>query len=420
MNSILTTLKNGGSALIVADAATRILEISHLLDVLFTFHQLAFPLILYSATCKSLIQYARSLLEWMGEAAEKVFAEKREGPFDFKSIKLATTKRQVDCHIGPKVVIVADIGPFNPKDHLGNGGAARELFCEFIKEKDNLVVFTTRSLMGNRLSDWIIQHLQSNKPVPTINVPVTKRVLLEGEELSSFLREARLAKDKKIADLTLESHTNRFLLLSESDDSEDSDAFLSNSLRDREDDDGDSIAHQLLFMGTNYDYNAVQSQANAVSFFANSNRSVLFPLTVYEDSEDEDYTVTNEKDIELLLKKRWKRVKRAKKRRICDDYGLVIDTDIFEKDRFAHLDRKDTTTIQTDDPMLVDNSKNEEMVPAEKEEHEGPAKNVVIQVKLDIVCQMKFIEMEGLSDGVSVKTLIQKMAPKKLVTFDML
>lgn len=44
-----------------------------------------------------------------------------------------------------------------------------------------------------------------------------------------------------------------------------------------------------------------------------------------------------------------------------------------------------------------------------------PSKVVSFEARIGIQCSLKFIDMEGLSDGKSVKTILQHVNPKKLV-----
>ena len=81
---VLNALRNDGNVLIPVDSATRVLELAYLLDQLWAFHQLSFPLLLLTTDAVKTIEYAKGMLEWMGDVVTKQFATTRETPFDFK------------------------------------------------------------------------------------------------------------------------------------------------------------------------------------------------------------------------------------------------------------------------------------------------------------------------------------------------
>lgn len=81
---ILNALRNDGNVLIPVDSSLRVLEIAYLLDQLWAFHQLNFPLLLVTTESVRTIEYAKGMLEWMGDVVTKQFATTRETPFDFK------------------------------------------------------------------------------------------------------------------------------------------------------------------------------------------------------------------------------------------------------------------------------------------------------------------------------------------------
>jgi cleavage and polyadenylation specificity factor subunit 2 len=86
IETIIKTLQRDGDVLMPVDSSTRLLELVYLLDQLWAYRQLNLPLILLAPFGKRVIDYAKSMLEWMGEGVTKVFATSRETPFDFKYV----------------------------------------------------------------------------------------------------------------------------------------------------------------------------------------------------------------------------------------------------------------------------------------------------------------------------------------------
>jgi cleavage and polyadenylation specificity factor subunit 2 len=80
----MATLRNEGSVLLPVDASTRVLELTFLLDQLWVYHQLKIPVVFFTHQSKRTIEYAKGMLEWMGDAATKHFSTTRESPFEFK------------------------------------------------------------------------------------------------------------------------------------------------------------------------------------------------------------------------------------------------------------------------------------------------------------------------------------------------
>lgn len=46
---------------------------------------------------------------------------------------------------------------------------------------------------------------------------------------------------------------------------------------------------------------------------------------------------------------------------------------------------------------------------------ESPTKYTSSEEKLHIRCQLRYVDLEGLSDGRSIKTILPQIAPRKLV-----
>ena len=81
---VLKTLRNGGTVLIPCKAATRILEVSLLLEQTWNSERHAFPVYFLSHQSYRTMEYAKSMLEWLGETVMKTFGLNRSNPFDFK------------------------------------------------------------------------------------------------------------------------------------------------------------------------------------------------------------------------------------------------------------------------------------------------------------------------------------------------
>ncbi|CEJ03740.1 hypothetical protein RMCBS344292_17718 [Rhizopus microsporus] len=83
-DTMLTSLKNGGSVLLPTDSSARVLELSYLLDQYWAQNGLNYPLIMLSNTSYHTIHFAKIMLEWMGEELTRSFSQTRENPYEFK------------------------------------------------------------------------------------------------------------------------------------------------------------------------------------------------------------------------------------------------------------------------------------------------------------------------------------------------
>ena len=61
--------------------------------------------------------------------------------------------------------------------------------------------------------------------------------------------------------------------------------------------------------------------------------------------------------------------------------------------------------------MDIDSLEQEE----KDEEETTPSKYIRVNVEIDVACDVKYIDFEGLSDGKSIKMILQRVSPKKLV-----
>jgi cleavage and polyadenylation specificity factor subunit 2 len=85
ISSIMKTLSTTTSTILLpVESTTRILELAYLLDQHWAFNQLPYSLLWYTHTSEQTLNYAKSMLEWMGDAIAGEYSTKRDNPFDFK------------------------------------------------------------------------------------------------------------------------------------------------------------------------------------------------------------------------------------------------------------------------------------------------------------------------------------------------
>jgi len=230
-DNVLNTLRNGGKVLLPCDAAGRSLELACILDEFWKANRLrAYNLVFLgevpnpseqnpdnhldhdlhpipdpdlnpihlsfslnnpspdidpSPICevtRSTLEYARSLLEYCSEAANKAFVAKGQNLFDFAHVRAVTKIRELGNLVGPICVIAtsADL----------ESGSARELFCEWANDARNHVIFTDRGSEGS------LQHRLLNEKPSNVELKLWKELLLEGGELAAYHQ----AREKEAAE----------------------------------------------------------------------------------------------------------------------------------------------------------------------------------------------------------------------------
>ena len=104
----------------------------------------------------SVIDFAKSQVEWMNEKIHKSFSEDRYNPFTFKCLKLCDSLEDINKLSSPKLVLCS-----TPDMECG---FSRELFTEWCSDEKNLVIFTKRPTV-NTLSKLVIENQGGTIPV---------------------------------------------------------------------------------------------------------------------------------------------------------------------------------------------------------------------------------------------------------------
>lgn len=85
INLVLSNLRTpDGHVLLPISPVGRLLEILLLLESRWGKHRYPYPIYLVGIKMELLLDYIKSMLEWMAESLTKSFTSNRENPFDFK------------------------------------------------------------------------------------------------------------------------------------------------------------------------------------------------------------------------------------------------------------------------------------------------------------------------------------------------
>ncbi|CAI2353228.1 unnamed protein product [Caenorhabditis sp. 36 PRJEB53466] len=273
---ILRTVRQKGDCLIVIDTAGRVLELAHLLDQLWSNADAGlstYNLVMMSHVASSVVQFAKSQLEWMNE---KLFK------YDSSSAR------------------------YNPSQDM-ESGFSRELFLDWCVDTRNGVILTGRP-SGYTLAAKLVNLAEkANDGVLSqkdryLSLLVKKRVALEGEELYEYKRR-KAERDAEETRSRME-RARRQAQAAESDESDDDEMAAPIVPRHADKDfrsfDGtDNEAHC-------FDIMAKWDNQQKTSFFKTTKKS--FPMFPYieekvkwddygEVIKPEDYTVTSKIDL---------------------------------------------------------------------------------------------------------------------------
>ncbi|KAI7888717.1 beta-lactamase-like protein [Mucor mucedo] len=376
-DTMMTTLNNGGSVLLPTDSTARVLELSNLLEQHWSQNQISYPLIMLTYTSFRMAYFAKVMLEWMGEDLNKNFSQ-RELPYEFKYMRLCHKLADLDNYPGPKVVIASN-------DSLETG-FSRELFVKWMAMEDkNTLILTDRSgpdTLARRLyNDWDAQTGDPQVPVNSTKVPVKsaieyettmdlkvyKRVPLEGAELQEYEAAQRAKQERDAAQAAMIARSKTII---EEDESDSSDI-----------DDVDENMEDLLTK--QFDL-YVRDAGKSGGFFKQAQSYRMFPY--------------------------------LEKRKKIDDYGEAIQVEHYMK-------ASDFERIEQEKKSLGEgaNFGKEDEMQVDIDEHfflgrdDTPTKYTSSDETLHIKCQLRYVDLEGLSDGRSIKTILPQIAPRKLI-----
>lgn len=136
---ILRSLRRGGNVLIAVDTSGRCLEVAHFLEQCWLNQDsgmMAYGLAMLSFVAFNVVDFAKSMVEWMSEKVMRTFEDQRSNPFHFRHLQLCHTLEQLDSVPEPKVVLAS------ASDLCC--GFTRQLFAEWADNDLNTIILTSR------------------------------------------------------------------------------------------------------------------------------------------------------------------------------------------------------------------------------------------------------------------------------------
>nr|KAJ3422087.1 cleavage and polyadenylation specificity factor subunit 2 [Polyrhizophydium stewartii] len=357
IESITSTLGRQGNALIPCDSSTRVLELMYMLDQHWNFKRLSHPLVFLTNQSQNTINLARSMLEWMGDNISQSFAS-REMPFEFRCVRVISSLRELQALAGPMVVLSSFPGLTT--------GFARELLYAWAADPRNMIILPDRAQPGTLtrqlMADWLtsakaagmsVDHVvQLNRDIPCV---FKRRVPLEGAELEQHLEQKR----KMEQELETLQHQRQLQRVLEADN----------------DSDMSDVEEEANAQTMQFDI-YVKDVSRSSGFFKQTQEFRMFPV--------------------------------HEVRPRIDDYGEIIDIDMFLKMEAQNVP-DETAPVAPAQPV------EEVLKPAPVVKQEVPSKYTVEEGVLSLRCRLQYIDFEGRSDGKSLKNIVAKLAPRKLI-----
>ncbi|KAL0570092.1 hypothetical protein V5O48_011867 [Marasmius crinis-equi] len=432
IDTVTTTLSSKSSLLLPCDSSTRILELLVLLDQHWNYSRLRYPICLLSRTATEMLTFVRSMMEWLGGTISKedVGEDGTGGRHDRKRKRgddegdeealgaFALRFKHLEFFPSPQA-LVQKYSSKDPKLILAvpaslSYGPSRQLFCDFAAIPDNVVLLTGRSeegTLGGMLFDmwndrqraetkWDKGKIGDSFMVDgTLKLRMNAKVPLQGAELEAHLQKEREAREEEQAAQAALARTQRMLEADEDDSDSDSD-----------DDDEEEEVRRAL--GDDDDDFSGQGRKRDKSDRADWNLDVDEGLTKQLLSYD-IYLKGNVSRGTSFFKsvdgqgQRFRMFPYVEKKRRVDDYGETIDVGMWL--RKSKVLEDEANNDDPNDPRRKQ---------AEKEERqalEPPSKFVSSEVEVQMACRLLFVDMEGLSDGRAIKTIIPQISPRKMI-----
>lgn len=406
LNSIGSVVKRGGNVLVPVDSTARVLEMAYILNEWWPRDRSrkdTHSLILLSRCGRKTRSFSQSLVGWMANAIEKQLADKHGKPFDLRYISVVQSMEELDKKLSSRnsrgrfrnnrsrrAVVLA---PFETMEL----GFSQELFVRWANDKRNAIILPHRgpsgSLARNLFNRWWERTqggLDRNAPIKLtapvrvpgaeISITMKKRVLLEGDELESWLIQDRRRKEQDAARDAIMKR-NRTML--------DTDGMSSNGESDDEAGDRNIVtAMREVDMGTFSEIDLEMERLRS---------GKTYDLYVRDQGRVRDLGLQNQSYCMFPFQERLRRT---------DEYGEVYDLEQY------------TIKEETDDMSLVVPDIDQGLDPdaeAEQDAASKPTKAVREQIRVKVNCQLSFIDMEGRADGMSVSNILVQLIPKRLI-----
>lgn len=380
-----STLRAGGSALLPCDAGSRLLELALVLDQGWSdlIKGLSGSPRVYLLTHQAYrsMEFAKGMLEWMSQSVMKVFDTDRTNPFSFKHVRLIHTLEELPSNTQMVVLATSEYLDY---------GLSHGLLPQICRHSASCIVGTSEALPGSLL------HKLMSSDCREIRVKLWSKVPLEGDELAKHLAAQREAEERKAADLAFAAYERarrdmEFLggeeevAVADSLNAAPGEEENFSELLERQIENVESFRN-IFWVDYRNDWNAGEG-AELMNLLMKTPELLSDVYMSIGSSSGTRFQCFPARDVI----------------RSVNEYGEVVSASEFERGGEV----KDSN-----EPKQKPDKKDE----PEKASKQVPFKWVATEETLSIRCARKFVAgFGGLSDGRSVKTIISRINPRKLV-----
>ncbi|CAO3564530.1 unnamed protein product [Mortierella alpina] len=411
LESTIAAINSGGSVLLPTDSSTRVLELAYMLDSYWMANRVRHPLILLTNFSYRTAHFATSMMEWMGDTVRSQLTDTRENPFQFKYLRLCQRLSDLDKYPGPKVVLASNLSM--------ETGFARDVFLkmDWSQNPRNTLILTERALPGE-LARYLYDEWRlgvgelSSKEVgdevqldSVLRLKVDRKVLLEGQELADYVAAQEAKAERKRADDAL-LQRNRILLEEENDSSDDEGSV-----------DGDSgfMAEMDMLLTKTGSHDVYMKDATkSGGFFKQTQSYRMFPYVERRkkiDDYGESIVVDHFLNASSLAGPQDGAGAAGARggRRLGGDLNGDVDANGDFRMRGAddeagkeNVEGADGEDKQTDADMI-------------HPEDNLPSKYMSSEEDVIVRCKVRYVDLEGRADESAMKTILQAIAPRKLI-----
>ncbi|KAI0265838.1 beta-lactamase-like protein [Gloeopeniophorella convolvens] len=417
IDTITTTLSSRSSLLLPCDASTRVLELLVLLDQHWSFARLKFPICLLSRTGREMLTFVRSMMEWLGGTVSKedvgedaqggtgkrANKRRREEDVDEDAIgAFALRFKHLEFFSSPQA-LMQTYSSKEPKLVLAvpaslSHGASRVMFTEFAAIPDNVILLTGRGEEGTlgralferwdgaqRAEDkWNNGKLGNNVMLDgSLELRLNSRVPLAGAELEVFQQKQRAAREKAAMAQAQLVRNQQLLEADEGAESSDSDS----DAADEEDVERALGLDAELAGAEGADWgramDAEDSGRQMLSFDIYLKGNVSRAVSFFKSAGKEN--------------QRFRMFPYVERKRRVDEYGEVVDVAMWvRRGRIMEEEAEDEDA-------------------KERKRQEEEAKRVPEEIPSKFVSTTTDVQLACLNDSRATKTIIPKVAPRKLI-----
>lgn len=441
---IQETARSGGNVLVALDTAGRSLEIAHLLERAWADPASglqAYSLVLLNNVSYNVMEFAKSMMEWMADRLMRQFEGQRSNPFAFRHLQLCHDLAEVARVHEPAVILASQ-----PDLECG---FSRELFFSMAANPKNTIIFTQRPSAGT-LADRLLKLNRNGgedgeenshfiEEVKRARVPLTGRELDEYLEArkQEQLEKERAEAERRRAERARRSRRRRGQSATgEPDDDDDDD--------DDSEDDEDSDEEGFF---EDQDGGKGEDSSKTSAMQTTSSKSPLKTRSSHSESSDKlNSTTPDGKAVkhDLLVAGRidgrpkgggfFRNAKKSYPMFPCierklkwDEYGEIINPEDYSSFDVSRMGAAlnggvpggdDKENLRLEEANGGGGKAAEAAAAAaslEALEALNPTKCTVTTLQVAVLCRLEFIDFEGRTDDESLKRLIIKVNPRRLI-----